>query len=140
MSTTEPIRILCVEDHPVFREGLEMTLVTQPDMVLVAQAANAAEAVQEFRKHRPNHFDGPSAPGANGVEALVSIRGQYPQARVIMLTTADGDAEIQRALEAGASAYLLKSTPEEGAVGNYPRRSFGPSPHPQRSRCAPGGT
>ncbi len=106
-----PIRVLSVEDHPVFREGLCTILESQRDMVLVAQATNAVEAIDEFRRHRPDvTLMDLCLPGMNGTDALVAIRGEFPDARVVMLTTSDSDGEIQRALRAGASAYLLKST------------------------------
>jgi DNA-binding NarL/FixJ family response regulator len=113
MLQSKPIRILSVEDHPVFREGLVTIIGSQQDMLLVALASNAAEAVAEFRHHRPDiTLMDLRLPGTNGTDALIAIRGEFPQARVIMLTTSDGDADIQRAMRAGASAYMLKSMPK----------------------------
>jgi DNA-binding NarL/FixJ family response regulator len=114
MALLKPIRILSVEDHPVFREGLSTIISSQQDMLLVAQAANAAEAVVEFRHHRPDvTLMDLRLPGTNGTDALIAIRGEFPQARIIMLTTSDSDGEIQRAMRAGASAYMLKSMPKD---------------------------
>jgi len=108
------IRILTVEDHPVFRAGLSTIIGSEQDMLLVAQAANAVEAIAEFRRHRPDiTLMDLRLPGTNGTDALIAIRGEFPQARVIMLTTSDSDGEIKRALRAGASAYILKSMPQD---------------------------
>ena len=114
MDHSQPITILSVEDHPVFREGLSAIIGSQTDMLLVAQASNAAEAIAEFRIHQPNiTLMDLRLPGMNGTEAVISIRKEFPEARIIMLTTWDSDGEIQRALKAGASAYVLKSMPKD---------------------------
>lgn len=118
MATSKPIRILSVEDHPVFREGLSTIIGSQPDMLLVAQATNGVEAMAEFRHHRPDiTLMDLRLPGTNGTDTLVAIRGEFPQARIIILTTSDSDGEIQRALKAGASAYILKSMPKNELLG-----------------------
>jgi DNA-binding NarL/FixJ family response regulator len=118
MVPCKPIRILSVEDHPVFREGLHTIIGSQRDMLLVAHASNATEAVAEFRRHRPDiTLMDLRLPGTNGTDTLVAIRGEFPRARIIMLTTSDTDGDIQRALRAGASAYLLKSMPKDELLG-----------------------
>ena len=113
MTEARRIRILSVEDHPVFRQGLATIIETEPDMVLVGQAANAAEAMTEFRHHRPDvTLMDLRLPDMNGTEALTAIRKEFPQARIIMLSSSETDGEIQRALRSGASAYVLKSMPQ----------------------------
>ena len=113
MVRMESIRILSVEDHPIVREGLSTVIGSQPDMLLVAQAANATEAIASFRQYRPDiTLMDLRLPGTDGTDALIAIRGEFKDARIIMLTTSDCDGDIQRALRAGASAYILKSMPK----------------------------
>jgi DNA-binding NarL/FixJ family response regulator len=105
-----PIRILAVDDHPLLREGVASLLAGQPDLKLVAEASNGREAVEQFRAHRPDvTLMDLQMPEMNGVEAMIAIREEFPSARIIVLTTYVGDAQVLRALEAGAQAYLLKS-------------------------------
>ena len=114
MAPSKQIRILSVEDHPVFRQGLATILETEPDMVLVGQAANGVEAIAEFRRHRPDiTLMDLRLPGTNGTDILIAIRGEFPDARIIMLSSSDSDGEIHRALRSGASGYVLKSMPQD---------------------------
>jgi DNA-binding NarL/FixJ family response regulator len=110
MSTSSAIRILTVDDHPLFREGIASLIATQPDMRLVAQGSNGREAVQHFRAHRPDvALMDLQMPEMNGLEATIAIRGEFPDARIIVLTTYTGDVQVLRAMQVGARAYLLKS-------------------------------
>jgi DNA-binding NarL/FixJ family response regulator len=104
------IRILCVDDHPVVRQGVAGLLAAEPDMALVAEAANGREAIEQFRTHRPDvTLMDLQMPEIGGLDAISAIRGEFPDARIIVLTTYSGDAQAFRALQAGARGYLLKN-------------------------------
>jgi DNA-binding NarL/FixJ family response regulator len=110
MNADKPIRILTVDDHPLLREGIAAMLEAEPDMALVAEASNGSEALQLFRTHRPDiTLMDIQMPVVNGLEAIAEIRSHFPEARIIVLTTYSGDAQVAKALKAGASGYLLKS-------------------------------
>jgi DNA-binding NarL/FixJ family response regulator len=107
---TGPIRILAVDDHALLREGIAGLVAGQSDMSLVAQASNGREAIHQFRTHRPDiTLMDLQMPEMNGVDAMIAIRGEFPEARIIVLTTYTGDVQVLRALKAGARAYLLKN-------------------------------
>ena len=111
--SSEPvsIRILVVDDHPVVRQGIAVLVATQPDMTLVAEASNGREAIQQFRAHRPDvTIMDLQMPEMSGLDALIAIRGEFLNARIIVLTTYAGDVQIFRALKSGAQGYLLKNT------------------------------
>jgi len=104
------IRILAVDDHPIFRQGIAGLLADQVDMQLVAQASNGREAIQQFRAHQPDvTLMDLQMPEINGLDAVIAIRGEFPEAKVIVLTTYTGDVQVVRALKAGARGYLLKN-------------------------------
>lgn len=112
MSADAPIRVLSVDDHPLMREGIAAMIRNQADMLLVAEAANGREALERFREHQPDvTLMDLRLPDMSGIDTLIAIRSEFPQARILMLTTFEGDVEIQRALQAGARGYLLKSMP-----------------------------
>ena len=112
MPKPKPIQILIVDDHWVVRTGLKSMIDSQPDMAVVAEAGNGEEAVELFRDHQPDIvLMDLRMPGLSGVEATVAIRSEFPEARILILTTYDGDENIYRALQAGARAYLLKDIP-----------------------------
>ena len=109
MKGIKPISVLCVDDHPIVREGLMAVIANQPDMMVVDEAESGEVALAKYRKHRPDIVVMDlRMPGLGGVEATAQIRREFATARVIVLTTYEGDEDIHRALEAGAQAYLLK--------------------------------
>jgi len=109
-SAPGPIRILAVDDHPILREGIAGLVADQPDLVLAAEASNGREAIERFRLHRPDvTLMDLQMPEMSGLDALIAIRGEFPDARIVVLTTYTGDIQVVRALKAGAQGYLLKN-------------------------------
>jgi DNA-binding NarL/FixJ family response regulator len=105
------IRILSVDDHPLIRQGIAGLVAAETDMNVIAEAANGRDAIQQFRQHRPDiTLMDIQMPEMNGLEAIIAIRGEFPEARIIVLTTYAGDMQALRALKAGARAYLLKDS------------------------------
>jgi DNA-binding NarL/FixJ family response regulator len=106
------IRVFSVDDHPLLREGISALVNNQPDMVLVAEASTGGEAIQLFKQHKPDvTLMDLRLPDMSGIDIVIAIRSEFPEARIIMLTTFEGDVEIHRALQAGARGYLLKNMP-----------------------------
>jgi DNA-binding NarL/FixJ family response regulator len=111
------IRILTVDDHPLLRQGIAAIINSQPNFQLIAEAANGREGIQKFKEHVPNvTLMDLRLPDMSGIDAVSVIRSEFPEARIIMLTTFEGDVEIQRALAAGAFGYLLKSMPPKDLI------------------------
>jgi DNA-binding NarL/FixJ family response regulator len=112
MTQTGPIRVLSIDDHPLLREGIAAVIDSQSDMCVVAQGATAQDAIRLFREHQPDvTLLDLRLPDLSGIDALSAIVAEFPAARIVMLTTFEGDVEVQRSLAAGARGYLLKSTP-----------------------------
>src|SRR6201988_5173567 len=111
MKSSGTIRILAVDDQPVFRQGIAGLIEGQADMTLAGEASNGREALQQFRAHQPDvTLMDLQMPEMNGLDALIAIRGEFPEARIIVLTTYAGDMQVLRAIKAGARGYLLKNT------------------------------
>lgn len=114
MTQSAPIRVFCVDDHPLMREGIAAVVRNEADMRLVGEAANGREAIQGYREYQPDiTLMDLRLPDISGIDAMLAIRTDFPEARVIMLTTFEGDVEIQRSLQAGAQGYMLKSMPRK---------------------------
>ena len=114
----ELIRVLVVDDHPLVREGIARQIELEPDMTLVAEASNGREAIQRFREHRPDiTLMDMQMPEMGGLDALIAIRNEFADARILVLTTYKGDVQIMRALQAGARGYLLKNSLNDELMG-----------------------
>jgi DNA-binding NarL/FixJ family response regulator len=114
----KPIRVIAVDDHALLRKGIRALIGAESDMQLVAEASTGREAVELFRAHRPDvTLMDLQMPEMNGLDALMAIRGEFPQARVIMLTTYSGDVQVMRSMQVGARAYLLKNLVDKELLG-----------------------
>jgi DNA-binding NarL/FixJ family response regulator len=117
MTDRTTIRILCIDDHPLLRQGIAAIINNELDMRLVAEASTAMEGIKKFREHRPDvTLLDLRLPDMSGIDSLIAIRNEFIEARIIMVTTFKGDVEIQRALEAGAYGYVLKTMPAQDLV------------------------
>jgi len=117
MNDQTQIRVLSVDDHPLLSEGIAALIKNQPDMQLVAQCTSGSDAIEKFRSHRPDvTLMDLRLPDMSGIDTMMAIRAEFPEARIIMLTTFEGDMEIQRALAAGAQGYMLKTMPPKDLV------------------------
>src|SRR5262245_23123881 len=113
-ASSDPIRILTVDDHPLLRAGIEALVSSQADMLVVAECSNGRDAIQQFRVHRPDvALMDLQMPELSGTDAIIAIRTEFPDARIIVLTTYGGDAQALRALQAGARGYLLKDAVQD---------------------------
>ena len=114
MNSAGEIRIMCVDDHPLMHKGISALIESQPDMTIVGAVSKAGDALGSFREKRPDiTLMDLRLPDGNGIDTMISILEEYPEARIIILTMFEGDVEIQRALKSGACGYILKNMPEE---------------------------
>src|SRR3989454_10862723 len=122
MSDQARIRVFCVDDHPLLREGIAAIINNQPDMLLLGEASTGLEAIQKYREHQPDvTLMDLRLPDMSGIDSLIAIRAEFPEARIIMLTTFEGDVEIQRALVAGGRGDKMKKKAPQEMVDGIPQ-------------------